>query len=553
MLVHLSIHNYALIGSLELAPGPGMNIITGETGAGKSILLGALGLILGERADSQSLKDRSKKCIIEGKFNLDKYDLEPLFHRLDLDYSEESIFRREVTAEGKSRAFINDTPVTLQVLKEIGSRLVDVHSQHETLLLNHAYFQVMLLDLYAGNESLFNKYTSAWTEHRKLSSELIKCEEEEMRSAREKDYLEFQFSELDEAQLLEGEQEKHESELSSLEHADGIRKAVNAVSEALAGSDKNILTTLSQAKNTLAPFIKFNKKAGEISNRLQSALLELKDVNQELDSVLSDLDINPDRKTALEERLDLLYRLQQKHRVNTAGELNALREELAKKLEGITSLGEQIIRIRKNLEASFTSLEDIASKLRESRMKAVKTLENEILAILEALAIPNASFVIDIRKLNVPGMFGTEEVRFLFSANRGMDPKELGKVASGGELSRLMLALKSVIARLSSLPTIIFDEIDSGVSGMIAGKVAGIMEKMGEKMQVITITHLPQVASKGSTHFLVYKKEKGRLSETYIRELSKDERIKEVAKMLSAGEPSKAAISNAKELLDKNG
>lgn len=551
MLKTLSIRNYALIDALEIDLAKGLTIITGETGAGKSILLGALGLLLGDRADSTSLYDKEQKCVVEGTFQVKEYGLKDFFEENDLDYANETVIRREITPEGKSRAFINDTPVNISLLKMIANNLVDVHSQHETLTLNESSFQLEAVDAVAGTTDLLADYKSAFKSFRKISEQLRDLNEKEAKAKKDLDYFNFQFEELNAAQLKKDQQPELEAELQTLENAEAIKSGLSKSAFTLDGAEESLLAALTEIKNTLSQLAKFNPQVAQLSERINSAHIELKDIASELESLNDEIVHDPKRIEEVQERLDVIYRLQQKHSVKTIEELIVLRDELEKKISDIGSLETQI----KTLEAEQAKLNakvlDLAGKLSKKRATAAPKLAKEVKDTLQQLGMPNAELNVQIEKLEAPTASGMDKVTFLFSANKGSAPQQLNKVASGGELSRLMLSLKSLLAKHTSLPTIIFDEIDSGISGDVAAKTGLILEQMSDTMQVLTITHLPQVASKGKSHLFVYKEEGGKRTVTKIKTLTKDERVQEIAKMLSAGKVGDAAIKNAKELLSR--
>jgi DNA repair protein RecN (Recombination protein N) len=549
MLKTLSIRNYALIDALEIDLAKGLTIITGETGAGKSILLGALGLLLGDRADAASLYDKEQKCVVEGTFRVKEYGLNDFFEENDLDYANETVIRREITPEGKSRAFINDTPVNISLLKMIANNLVDVHSQHETLTLNESSFQLEAVDAVAGTGELLAEYKATFKSFRKISDQLRDLNEQEAKAKKDLDYFNFQFEELNAAQLKKDQQPELEAELQTLENAEAIKSGLSKSAFTLDGAEESLISALTEIKNTLAHLAKFNPQVAQLSERINSAHIELKDIASELESLNEEIVHDPKRIEEVQERLDVIYRLQQKHSVKSIEELIVLRDELEKKISDIGSLETQI----KVLEAEQVKLNgkvlDLAGKLSKKRATAAPKLAKEVKETLQQLGMPNAELNVQIEKLELPTASGLDKVTFLFSANKGSAPQQLNKVASGGELSRLMLSLKSLLAKHTSLPTIIFDEIDSGISGDVAAKTGLILEQMSDTMQVLTITHLPQVASKGKSHLFVYKEEGGKRTVTRIKTLDKEERVQEIAKMLSAGNVGEAAIKNAKELL----
>lgn len=549
MLKNILIRNYALIDELEIDLAKGLTIITGETGAGKSILLGALGLLMGDRADVTALYDPSKKCLVEGTFNLKDYDLKDFFLVHDLEYDVEIIIRREVNPEGKSRAFINDSPVTISVLKLISSRLIDVHAQHETLHLNEAAFQLHALDAVAETSELVAAYKLKFKLFKKNSEQLQSLKEQELKDKKELDYFNFQFNELDTAQLIPGQQAVLEAELETIENAEFIKGGLSNAYFVLAGADKSLIDALTEVKNTLAQLAKFNPTIATLSDRVQSSHIELKDIASELEALEGNIVHDPKKADIVQEKLDVIYRLQQKHNVKTIDELIILKTDLEQKITAIGSLEEQIKKLAIELEAVQKHLADLAGKLTKKRAAAAPQFSKSVKETLTQLGMANAELNISMEQLKEYKETGLDKVTFLFSANKGSDAQPLSKVASGGELSRFMLSLKSLLAKHTALPTIIFDEIDAGISGDIAAKTGSILEKMAATMQVITITHLPQVACKGKTHLFVYKQEQGKRTVTRIKQLNKDERVEEIAKMLSAGKVGDAALRNAKELL----
>ena len=549
MLNHLSVQNYALIDQLEVDFSEGLTIITGETGAGKSILLGALGLIAGSRADTQSLQDKTKKCIIEAAFNIKGYSLNDFFNEHELDYEAVTTIRREINPEGKSRAFINDTPVTLNQLKELGERLIDIHSQHQTLSLNGADFQLSVTDAFAKHETLLEQYQSNFKEYKSLERQLTELSVRESQAQKDLDYFQFQFNELEDAGLKAGEQTEMEQELETLNNAEEIKSTLSKAAFGLNGGDQNLLSSLGEIRTMLNGMAKFKPEIAELSARINSSYIELKDISNELEAIEQEVVYDPKRIEVLNDKLDAIYRLQQKHQVKTVEELIAIKDEISNKLLDFNSLEAEIEKVKTALEKVKAALAAKAKTLSDNRKKAIPKIEKEIASLLASLSMPNAQLKIDQQPLETFTVSGTDKINFLFSANKGSDFKELNKVASGGELSRLMLSIKSLIAQLTALPTIIFDEIDTGVSGDVADKVGSIMNAMAAKMQVITITHLPQIASKGSSHLFVYKEDKNNKTYSNIKKLTNDERVQEIAKMLSTGKPTEAAISNARELL----
>lgn len=549
MLQHLSIQNYALIDRLEIDFSEGLTIITGETGAGKSILLGALALLVGQRADTGVLQDKTKKCVVEGSFNIRSYKLKDFFEQYELDYAADTTIRREINPEGKSRAFINDTPVTLSQLKVLGEQLIDIHSQHETLSLNEGAFQMEVIDAYAQHAELLAEYRENFKSYKQLERELAALVEKEAQSKKDQDYYQFLFNELDEAGLKAGEQAGMEQELEALNNAESIKQNLSKASYGLNGGEANLLSSLNEVKALVLQVSKFNPSIQQLSDRLVSSHIELKDICNELESVEQEIVHDPARIEELDTKLDKIYRLQQKHHVKSVEELIVIKDDLSTKLLDISSLEDQIESAKKKLETLNSKLVTLAQKISANRKKCVPKIEQDVASLLAQLAMPNAQLKVEHAVLEAFNTDGIDKVRFLFSANKGSEFKELNKVASGGELSRLMLSIKSLIAKLAALPTIIFDEIDTGVSGDVADKVGSIMEQMSSSIQVMAITHLPQIASKGNAHLFVYKEDVENRTISRMRKLKKDERVQEIAKMLSTGTPTSAAIKNAKELL----
>lgn len=552
MLKHLAVQNYALIDQLEIDFSNGLTIITGETGAGKSILLGAVSLLLGQRSDAQALQDKSKKCVVEGLFDIKDYQLKNFFDNNELDYENETTIRREVNPEGKSRAFINDTPVNLSVLKELVSNLIDVHSQHETLTLNDSAFQLSIVDAYAGNEKGLAEYRLKFKEYKAIQQKLNELIEKETQSGKDLDYFQFQFTELESAKLESVSQEKMEEELETLNNAESIKQNLSKAYSSLNDGEVNLLSSLNEIKQIISGMAKFNGEIKSLNDRLSSSYLELKDIADEIENTESAIVYDPQRIEELSSSLDEIYRLQQKHQVKTIAELIAIKNDLSIKLSAISSLEDEINKLKADLNKAHKDILQKAKGLSEKREKAIPPIEKEIKKMLADLGMPNAQLKINNQKLSeeLVANDGLDKINFLFSANKGGDLRELSKVASGGELSRLMLSLKSLIAQLTALPVIIFDEIDTGVSGDVADKMGTIMQKMTETMQVIAITHLPQIASKGKNHLFVHKEDKANKTYTRIKSLNKEERIQEIAKMLSKNNPTPAAIKNAKELLN---
>lgn len=555
MLKRLYVRNYVLIEELDISFGKGMSIITGETGAGKSILLGALGLILGQRADAGALQIKTKKCIIEGTFNIAEYKLQSYFNENELDYEVETTIRREISAEGKSRAFINDTPVTLAVLKDLSSRLVDIHSQHETLLLNSNKFQLNVVDDFANNQDRLAKYTTTLSTFNALKKSLEIMIEAEDKSKVDFDYFNFQLNELVEANLSNPEEITIlEQEQERLENAEEIKLRLSQGFTVLSGNENNMLVQLKVIQQQIAALSKFDKTYEEIANRIKSSLVELKDISNELERAENAINSDNKRLDIIQERLSLLYKLQQKHRVDDLHSLINLQAEIADKVFTIGTFEDRIIAKTKELDQQKVILGKEALALTEARKKAIPKIEKEITGNLGELAMQGAILRIALIP-NEGNQFtgdGSEKVHFLFSANKGGEFKEISKVASGGELSRLMLCIKALMARITSMPTVIFDEIDSGISGETASKVGSIIKQMAAEHQVIAITHLPQMAGKGHHHYFVYKTETKGKTHTHLKILSTEERITEIARMLSGETLTEAALGNAKALLSLN-
>ncbi|MCE2772910.1 MAG: DNA repair protein RecN [Bacteroidetes bacterium] len=549
MLTKLHVQNYALIDEVQLDLHSGLTIITGETGAGKSILLGALGLLLGERADSSALRDKNKKCIVEGNFVVQHPSFRQALAELDVDVEEETIIRREINAEGKSRAFVNDTPVNLTQLKNLGSWLIDIHSQHETIALNEASYQLNMLDSVADNHALLSDYKQQFKIVKQLTARLQELQALELQGKKDFDYLQFQLDEFLKMQLVPGEEQTIEQELETLENAEEIKLALTRAYSGLDGEESGVLQALNAVKATLSGVAKYNGSIQQLLDRLNSAFIELKDIANELESVNEEIHHDPTRTSLLRERLDDMFRLFKKHGVNTTSDLLRIQSETDAKLQQIGSLEEDIVKASAAMEQAGKKLKQLAQQLHKARAKAIPEFREAIAALLKDLGMPNAVLQIELTELEQLREDGNDKVVFMFNANKGEYPKALSKIASGGELSRLMLSLKSVLAGHTLLPTIIFDEIDTGISGDIAAKAGVILEQLGTRMQVVVITHLPQVASKGQHHLFVYKEDDKDRTVSRIRRLNDKERVEEIAKMLSAGTPGDAARKNARELL----
>lgn len=553
MLSRLSIQNYALIDSLDIHFDKGLNILTGETGAGKSIIMGGLSLILGQRIEGRYFFNQEKKCIIEGYFDVSGYQLEAFFEEQDLDYERETIMRREISVDGKSRAFVNDTPVTLNVLKALAEKLIDIHSQHATLQLNTESFQLFTLDSIAQNQPLRLQYVAAYRTYKTTVERLNTLKANAKQAGTEADYQQFLFDELANAKLESGEQEQLEIEQQQLEHAEEIKRNLFGVAHVLQEQEINAVVLLKEALSQLQQAERHMPSLSAQVERLQSAFIEVKDLGTEIGRIEQDITLDEERLATISERLDLLYTLQQKHRVDNVDGLVALRDELAEKLAALSSDDEEIVRLEVEVSRLKAEMLTLADQLSASRRAVIPHVQDEVSTVLRTVGMPNSQLhiILDLFEEESVRASGRDRIEFRFTANKGQDPQPVGKVASGGELSRLMLAIKSLIAKTSALPTIIFDEIDTGISGEVALKVGDIMERLADHMQVIAITHLPQIASKGNTHFKVYKIESVDKTATTITQLAQPERIQEIAEMLSGTNPGEAAVQHAAELLGK--
>ncbi|MGQ8336853.1 DNA repair protein RecN [Sunxiuqinia sp. A32] len=550
MLKSLHIRNYALIDQLSIDFETGFNILTGETGAGKSIILGALGLILGQRADLNSLRRKEKKCTVEGIFSIAGYQLERFFQKHDLDFDEMTILRREIVPSGKSRAFINDTPVTLDVIQQLALMLIDIHSQHQNLELNNRSFQLKLVDLVAKNTEILREYSKLYNDFQQNKISLKNLKEEAEKAKADLDYFQFQFNQLDEARLNVDELEKLESEQAALEHAEDIKLTFGQLAEELDGGELPILSTLKERLNQLSKLTEYLPEARELHARLESCYIELKDMSSESEAISEKTEHDPGRIQFVADRLDLIYSLQQKFRVSSVGELVQIKEELEGKINQVTSFDEEIARLEKVIVDLEAQLKEKADILNSRRKSVAKNIQDKVVSILNKLNMANAEFSLQFNSLADFGLYGRDEVRFLFSANKNSVAQEISKIASGGEMSRLMLALKTLINDSKSLPTIIFDEIDTGISGETALKMGEILKELSENMQVINITHLPQIAGKGDHHYQVYKFDENNETYTSIRKLNDEERVEELAQMLSGDRKSETARGTARELLD---
>ena len=550
MLRSLYIQNYALIEKLDISFGAGFSVITGETGAGKSIILGAIGLLLGQRAEVKAIRQGASKCVIEARFDISAYGMEPFFEENELEYEEECILRREVYASGKSRAFINDTPASLVQMKELGEQLIDVHSQHQNLLLNKEGFQLNVLDILSHNDEQLSAYQSLYREWKQAQQDLADLIARAEQNKADEDYIRFQLEQLEEANLSAGEQEELEQETDTLSHAEEIKAGLFRVGQLLTSDEGGLLAGLKESLNTMLGLQKVYSPATELAERLESTYIELKDVSQEVSSQEEDVEFNPERLEEVNDRLNLIYTLQQKHRVTTVEELLALTEEYAAKLAAITSYDERIGELTILCDTLYNKVKKQAAVLTKARTSAAREVEKQMASRLIPLGMPNVRFQVEMGMRKEPGVHGEDTVNFLFSANKNGALQSISSVASGGEIARVMLSIKAMIAGAVKLPTIVFDEIDTGVSGEIADRMADIMQEMGEQdRQVISITHLPQIAARGCAHYKVYKQDNETETNSHIRRLADEERVEEIAHMLSGATLTEAALNNAKALL----
>ena len=549
MLIKLFVQNYALIRELDVEFENGLTIITGETGAGKSILLGALSLILGTRADSSVLLDKNEKCIVEGTFRIEEYELNEFFISNNIDYEPVSTLRREINPAGKSRAFINDTPVTVNILKELGDRLIDIHSQHQTLMLNDNSFQLNLIDSFSGTAGIKNEYRESYSNYRKLKKEYTSIKEKADKNKADLEYYQFQYNQLDEAKLKSGEQTELEAEQELLGHTEEIKLALGSSSNLFLAEGISILSMLREVKSYLGRILTFLPESESLLSRTESALIELDDLAAEVEKLTVSIEADPQRLAMVNNRLDNIYTLIQKHRVTDLGELIKKKDEIKELIGSIVSSDERIIELETLLDKEASRLKTISEEISNKRKSVLSDIELRITELLKQLGIPNAKFRITLTHLQEFTATGIDQADFLFSANKQIAPENMAKIASGGELSRVMLSLKSLLTKNNNLPTIIFDEIDAGVSGEVADKVGQILSGMGKYMQVINITHLPQVASRGTRHYHVYKDDTDNSTFTRVKLLSPEERILEVARLLSGSEVTETAMKNARELL----
>ena len=549
MISSITINNYALIDRTEINMAGGFSVITGETGAGKSILLGAIGLTLGQRADSSVIMDKSRKCVIEVTYQVKGYALENWFAENELDYDEQVIVRREIAVDGKSRAFINDTPVNNKMLKELGDFLVDIHSQHQSLLIGQPEYQLNVLDSYCGNQELLAAYQIRYRERQRSIAELARLKERVLAAEKEEDYLKFQFNQLDAANLRMGEQRELEEEQRVLANAENIKTTFLELSFLLTGSDTPLVQQLKGVKNHISALRNVVKEAAGYEERLQSIILELEDMADESERLGERIEYTPDRVESVEGRLNVIYDLLHKHRVEGVEDLIRIKEDIGIRLKGIVSFSEQIDILQKKIEDLEKEMEKLAGRIHKSRVEGEGKMKEEMRALLVGLGIKHAVFSISINPLDHFVASGKDDVQFKFAANKNQEPGELSRVASGGEISRLMLSLKYILCRNRQLPVIIFDEIDTGVSGEIAHRMASMMREMSCRMQVISISHLPQIAAAGTNHFKVYKEDGQANTVSRIKWLDEEERIREIAGMISGHEISKAALENARLLV----
>jgi len=550
MLQQLYIKNFTLIDELDIQLHPGFSVITGETGAGKSIILGAIGLLLGQRADSKSIKQGADRCVIEAHFDLSRYDMKSFFDENDIEYDDkDTIIRRELTATGKSRAFINDTPVALSMLKELGDQLMDIHSQHQNLLLNKQDFQLNVVDILAQDTKEVAAYQKVFAQYQQQKKALETLREEIERNRQNVDFLQFQFDELSESKLTKGEQEELEQQSDTMSHAEEIKTALYETDNALNGDETGVVDMIRKATNALESISQVLPDSEELVERLNSCRIELKDIADEVGRMLNHTDFDPEELDAINNRLDRLYELEKKYHVKTVEELISLRDQLRQQLNNIENSDEAVAEKEKEVERLHAICQEHANKVTKQRQAIAKQMKSQMAGRLEALGMPHARFEVSITTTEL-GRNGQDNVSFLFSANTSTPLQSVAQVASGGEIARVMLSLKAMISGAVKLPTIIFDEIDTGVSGKIAEKMAQIMQEMGQtERQVISITHLPQIAALGSHHYKVSKEETPQGTISQMKELTPEERINEIAQMLSGSNISKAAIDNAKQLL----
>jgi len=548
MLTHLTIKNYALIKHLQFEPSAQLNVITGETGAGKSIMLGAIGLLLGNRADSKTLWDENEKCVTEGVFDIAAYDLKDFFESENLDYESQTVIRREISPAGKSRAFINDTPVTLDVMRKIGSQLMDIHSQHETLELGNKSFQLNLIDSYASNSELKSTYTQAWKKFTEAEKKFNALKEESIALKKESDFVSFQLNELVHADLKEGETEQLESELKIQEHAEEIKTQFNLIIEQLDKSDSAVNSTLLAVKTQLQSIASYSTEYENLLKRLESTRIELIDILAEVENSEEKIEYDPQRAVEVKERLGLIYQLQQKHRLQNVSQLIELQNSLQLKADKTNNLDDLLIEANTGLVKAEKDLTVTANNLSKSRQKTFAPLAKQLISLLKELGIPDAALTVEHTSI-APTPRGSDSIEILFSANKGIVPQPLAQVASGGEFSRVMFSVKYIMAEKAALPTLILDEIDSGVSGEIAIRLGDRMKEMAKRHQIISISHLPQIAAKADAHFFVYKDNSAKRTITSMKKLADTDRVSEIAQMIGGAKPSALALENAREML----
>ena len=550
MLTRLSVSNYALINELEVEFHRGLNSVTGETGAGKSIILGALGLIIGNRADMSVLKNNREKCIVEGVFEIDGYNLAPFFSKNDLDYDKSTIMRREITPSGKSRAFVNDTPVNLKVMRNLGLKLIDIHSQHQNLELANQKFQLELIDTVSASEKILGKYQRTHAEFLSLQNKLEEMKERSEKAKADLDYFQFQFNQLAEANLQEGEQKELEAELEKLNHAEEIKSALVQVHKLLDDERFSVIKNLKESHKLFEGIRNYIEEAPQLAERTESSLIELKDILEETAHLAETTEHDPARIEWVNDRLNLIYSLQQKHQVTTVGELLELKDAFENKINRVSGFEEEINQLKTQFGTEREKMVEQAKDLTALRKTSFGKIERAVMKDLQQLGMPKSKFQVIHKELPEYGPDGKDAVSFLFSANADRIPAEISKIASGGEMSRLMLAIKNLLRSSKALPTVIFDEIDSGVSGEIALKMGSILKNFSEAVQIINITHLPQIAAKGDAHFLVYKYEEDKKTFTSIKLLDFNARVEELAKMVGGENISDTTIKTARELLN---
>lgn len=550
MLTQLYIKNFTLIDELNVDFHPGFSVITGETGAGKSIILGALGLLLGNRADVKTIKEGTQRCIVEGHFDITRYALEQFFFENDIDFvGEDCILRREVNSNGKSRAFINDTPVGLNLMKELGEQLIDIHSQHQNLLLQKQDFQLSVVDIIAKNQSLLTQCKKEYAEYNDSKSKLQRAKQSIEESKTNIDFIRFQYNELAALNLQVGEEESLEQQSKTMQHSEDIKSSLYEVDSNLSDESTGIITRLYRSLSAIKSIAEVLPQAEDITERLDNTYIELKDISSEVSDMLENIEYDPQELERINNRLDAIYTLQQKHHVNSVEELVRLQEEYKATLDNVENSDVALEELENSMKESLTKVSKTADELTKKRKASIKTIVSDIAERLKALALPNVSFNINIKKKEISSN-GCDDVEFLFSANPGTPLRPISEIASGGEIARVMLSLKAMLSGAVKLPTIIFDEIDTGVSGRIAEQMAVIMKEMGHSdRQVISITHLPQIAAQGSNHYKVYKEQDNNETHSHLTHLTDDERIQEIAQMLSGSNVTEAAINNAKELL----